>query len=42
MHFNGLKTAALLGVMSAIIVGIGALFQSPPLILWARLSSPWA
>ncbi|GAA1479697.1 zinc metalloprotease HtpX [Gordonia sinesedis] len=26
---NGLKTAALLGLMSAIIVGIGALFRSP-------------
>ena len=24
MHFNGLKTALLLGLMSAIIVGIGA------------------
>ncbi|WP_241549129.1 zinc metalloprotease HtpX [Gordonia alkanivorans] len=36
MHFNGLKTAALLGVMSAIIVGIGALFQSP-LILWGSV-----
>lgn len=36
MHVNGLKTAALLGVMSAIIVGIGALFQSP-LILWGSV-----
>ncbi|WP_026917367.1 zinc metalloprotease HtpX [Gordonia shandongensis] len=26
MHFNGLKTAALMGLMSAIIVGIGAAF----------------
>ncbi|QMU22776.1 zinc metalloprotease HtpX [Gordonia rubripertincta] len=36
MHLNGLKTAALLGVMSAIIVGIGALFRSP-LILWGSV-----
>ena len=36
MNLNGLKTAALLGVMSAIIVGIGALFQSP-LILWGSV-----
>ena len=36
MHFNGLKTAALLGLMSAIIVGIGAMFQSP-LILWGSV-----
>ncbi|MCH5644184.1 MULTISPECIES: zinc metalloprotease HtpX [unclassified Gordonia (in: high G+C Gram-positive bacteria)] len=36
MHFNGLKTAFLLGLMSAIIVGIGALFKSP-LILWGSV-----
>ncbi|MBM7365938.1 zinc metalloprotease HtpX [Gordonia hydrophobica] len=33
MHFNGLKTAALMGLMSAVIVGIGALFNNPT-ILW--------
>ncbi|MFT3716873.1 MAG: zinc metalloprotease HtpX [Gordonia sp. (in: high G+C Gram-positive bacteria)] len=34
MHeFNGLKTAALMGLMSAVIVGIGALFQNST-ILW--------
>ncbi|MGC4934039.1 zinc metalloprotease HtpX [Gordonia sp. DT30] len=36
MHFNGLKTAALLGVMSAIIVGIGAAFRNP-VILWGSV-----
>lgn len=36
MNFNGLKTAALLGVMSAIIVGIGAMFRSP-VILWGSV-----
>lgn len=36
MHFNGLKTALLLGVMSAIIVGIGAMFRSP-VILWGAV-----
>ncbi|QUD81644.1 zinc metalloprotease HtpX [Gordonia polyisoprenivorans] len=36
MHFNGLKTALLLGVMSAIIVGIGAMFRSP-IILWGSV-----
>ncbi len=35
MHFNGLKTAALMGLMSAIIVGIGAMFQSPTILLFA-------
>ncbi|ALG85818.1 zinc metalloprotease HtpX [Gordonia phthalatica] len=33
MHFNGLKTAALMGLMSAVIVGIGAMFNNPT-ILW--------
>ncbi|AZG48154.1 zinc metalloprotease HtpX [Gordonia insulae] len=37
MHFNGLKTAALMGLMSAIIVGIGALFRSPMILLLAVL-----
>lgn len=32
MHFNGLKTAALLGLMSAIIIGIGAMFRSPAIL----------
>lgn len=32
MHFNGLKTALLLGLMSAIIVGIGAAFRSPVIL----------
>ncbi|GAC67938.1 zinc metalloprotease HtpX [Gordonia soli] len=32
MHVNGLKTAALLGLMSAIIVGIGAAFRSPVIL----------
>ncbi|MGW0036487.1 zinc metalloprotease HtpX [Gordonia sp. NPDC003376] len=36
MHFNGLKTAALLGLMSAIIVGIGAAFRNPT-ILWGSV-----
>ncbi|MEO9326929.1 zinc metalloprotease HtpX [Gordonia aurantiaca] len=36
MNLNGLKTAALLGLMSAIIVGIGAMFRSP-LILWGSV-----
>ncbi|MBD0020620.1 zinc metalloprotease HtpX [Gordonia pseudamarae] len=35
MHFNGLKTALLLGTMSAIIVGIGAMFRSPVILLVA-------
>ena len=35
MHFNGLKTALLLGTMSAIIVGIGAMFRSPVIQLVA-------
>ena len=35
MHFNGLKTALLLALMSAIIVGIGALFKSPVILLVA-------
>ena len=35
MHFNGLKTAVLLGVMSAIIIGIGAMFRSPLILLVA-------
>ncbi|MFT3900999.1 MAG: zinc metalloprotease HtpX [Gordonia sp. (in: high G+C Gram-positive bacteria)] len=34
MHFfNGVKTAVLLGLMSAIIVGIGAMFKSPAILL---------
>ncbi|MFT4201337.1 zinc metalloprotease HtpX [Gordonia sp. (in: high G+C Gram-positive bacteria)] len=34
MHFfNGVKTAMLLGLMSAIIVGIGAMFKSPGILL---------
>ncbi|MEP9415021.1 zinc metalloprotease HtpX [Gordonia sp. VNQ95] len=36
MHFNGLKTAALLGLMSAIIVGIGAAFRNPT-VLWGSV-----
>ena len=32
---NGLKTAALLGLMSAIIVGIGAMFRSPAILIGA-------
>ncbi len=36
MNLNGLKTAALLGLMSAIIVGIGAMFRSP-MILWGSV-----
>lgn len=39
MHFNGLKTAALMGLMSAIIVGIGALFRSPTILLLAVLAA---
>jgi heat shock protein HtpX len=35
VHFNGLKTALLLGTMSAIIVGIGAMFRSPVILLVA-------
>ena len=31
--FNGLKTAALLGLMSAIIVGIGAIFQNQTILI---------
>ena len=37
MHFNGLKTAALMGLMSAIIVGIGAMFRSPAILVIAVL-----
>ncbi|MCF8570093.1 zinc metalloprotease HtpX [Gordonia sp. HY002] len=33
MHFNGLKTAALMGVMSAIIVGIGAAFGNKTILI---------
>ena len=34
MHsFNGLKTAALMGLMSAIIVGIGAAFQNTTILI---------
>lgn len=33
MHFNGLKTAFLLGLMSAVIVAIGAMFRSPAILL---------
>jgi heat shock protein HtpX len=32
-HFNGLKTAALLGVMSAICIGIGAIFGTTGIII---------
>ncbi len=32
MHLNGLKTAALMGLMSAIIVGIGAAFQNTTIL----------
>ncbi len=32
-HFNGLKTAALLGVMSALCVGIGAIFGTTGIII---------
>lgn len=36
MHsFNGLKTAALMGLMSAIIVGIGAAFQNTTILIVA-------
>ena len=35
MHFNGLKTAALMGVMSAIIVGIGAAFGNKLILIFA-------
>ncbi|ORM32253.1 zinc metalloprotease HtpX [Williamsia sp. 1135] len=34
-HANGLKTVLLLGFMSAIIVGIGAAFRSPAILLLA-------
>ncbi|WP_207840643.1 zinc metalloprotease HtpX [Williamsia soli] len=34
-HANGLKTVLLLGFMSAIIVGIGAAFRSPAILLFA-------
>ncbi len=34
-HANGLKTVLLLGVMSAIIVAIGAAFRSPAILLVA-------
>ncbi|GAA2367212.1 MULTISPECIES: zinc metalloprotease HtpX [Gordonia] len=37
MHFNGLKTAALMGLMSAIIVGIGALFHNPNILVFSVL-----
>ncbi|MGB3696193.1 MAG: zinc metalloprotease HtpX [Gordonia sp. (in: high G+C Gram-positive bacteria)] len=37
MHFNGLKTAALMGLMSAIIVGIGAMFRSPTILAFSVL-----
>lgn len=33
MHFNGLKTAALMGLMSAIIVGIGAAFGNRTILI---------
>ncbi len=36
MHFNRLKTAFLLGLMSAVIVAIGAMFRSP-MILWGSV-----
>lgn len=36
-HANGLKTVLLLGVMSAIIVAIGAAFRSPAILLVAVL-----
>jgi heat shock protein HtpX len=39
MHFNGLKTAAMMGLMSAIIVGIGALFRSPTILLIAVVAA---
>ena len=29
-QFNGLKTAALLGLLSAIIIGVGSLFGGRP------------
>ncbi|MGO3328047.1 zinc metalloprotease HtpX [Gordonia sp. (in: high G+C Gram-positive bacteria)] len=35
MHFNGLKTAALMGAMSAIIVGIGAAFGNKTILIVA-------
>lgn len=38
MHsFNGLKTAALMGLMSAVIVGIGAAFQNTTILIIAVL-----
>lgn len=37
MHFNGLKTAALMGLMSAIIVGVGAAFRNPTILVVAIL-----
>ncbi|MGB3602488.1 MAG: zinc metalloprotease HtpX [Gordonia sp. (in: high G+C Gram-positive bacteria)] len=37
MNFNGLKTAALMGLMSAIIVGIGALFRNPTILVFSVL-----
>ena len=40
MHFNGLKTALLLGLMSAIIVGIGAAFRSPVILSLIHISEP--
>lgn len=37
MHFNGLKTAMLLGLMSAVIVAIGAMFRSPVVLVGSVL-----
>lgn len=38
-HANGLKTVLLLGFMSAIIVGIGAAFRSPTILLIAVVAA---
>jgi heat shock protein HtpX len=38
-HANGLKTVLLLGFMSAIIVGIGAAFRSPAILLVAIVAA---
>jgi heat shock protein HtpX len=38
-HANGLKTVLLLGFMSAIIVGIGAAFRSPAILLVAVIAA---
>ena len=38
-HANGLKTVLLLGFMSAIIVGIGAAFRSPAILLVAVVAA---